>query len=111
MEAIIFCGIQGSGKSTFFFRRFFDTHVRINMDMLRTRHREMLLLKACIDGKTKFVSDNTNAAVVDRSRYIVPAREARFRVVGYYFAANVTQALERNAARLGPAKVPPAGLL
>jgi len=111
MEAIILCGIQGSGKSTFFQRRFFETHVRINMDMLRTRHRELLLLNACILGKTQFVSDNTNPTAEDRARYIAPARQAGFRIIGYYFAANVTQALERNAAREGLAKVPPAGLL
>ena len=101
MEAVIFCGIQGSGKSTFFQRRFFETHVRINMDMLRTRHRESLLLDACIQGKTKFVSDNTNPTVPDRARYIVPARQAGFRIVGYYFAADVKQALERTPPAKG----------
>ncbi|HWE94100.1 MAG TPA: hypothetical protein VG269_09070 [Tepidisphaeraceae bacterium] len=42
MEAVIFCGVQGSGKSTFFRERFFDTHLRLNLDMLRTRHRGTL---------------------------------------------------------------------
>ena len=49
MEAILFIGIQASGKSTFFAERFFKTHVRINLDMLRTRHREELLVKACLE--------------------------------------------------------------
>lgn len=43
-EAVIFVGVQGSGKSTFYRERFFDTHVRINLDMLRTRLKEQLLL-------------------------------------------------------------------
>ena len=43
MEAVILIGIQGSGKSTFYRERFFDTHVRINLDMLKTRQREKLL--------------------------------------------------------------------
>jgi predicted kinase len=32
MEAIIFCGIQGSGKSTFFLQNFYHTHVRLNLN-------------------------------------------------------------------------------
>ena len=63
MEAVIFCGIQASGKTTFYRDRFFDTHVRISMDLLRTRRREQLLLGACIEGKQQFVVDNTNATV------------------------------------------------
>ena len=55
MEAVIFVGIQASGKSTFYKERFFDTHVRLNLDMLRTRHREKLLLRACLEGKQPFV--------------------------------------------------------
>ncbi|RYG54885.1 ATP-binding protein, partial [bacterium] len=30
MEALLFIGIPGAGKSTFFRQRFFDTHQRIN---------------------------------------------------------------------------------
>ena len=39
-ECIIFVGIQGSGKSTFYKENFFKTHVRINLDMLKSRNRE-----------------------------------------------------------------------
>jgi predicted kinase len=34
METVILIGIQGSGKSTFYRERFFDTLVRINLDLL-----------------------------------------------------------------------------
>jgi predicted kinase len=40
MQAIIFMGIQACGKSTFYHHKFALTHVRINLDMLKTRHRE-----------------------------------------------------------------------
>jgi predicted kinase len=49
MEAVIFCGIQGAGKNTFFKEHFFRTHVRISPDLLRTRHREKVFLNACLD--------------------------------------------------------------
>ncbi|HEX4797535.1 MAG TPA: hypothetical protein VH370_27325 [Humisphaera sp.] len=110
MQAVIFCGIQGSGKSTFFRQRYFDTHVRINMDMLRTRHREGLILGACIDGKTAFVVDNTNPTAADRARYIAPAMDAGFTVIGYYFACNLPEAIRRNASRQGVASIPVAGV-
>ena len=85
MEAIIFVGLPASGKSTFYKERFFDTHVRINLDMLRTRHREHLLLHTCIEMKQKFVVDNTNPTPAYRAGYIVQAKAAGFAVVGDHF--------------------------
>jgi hypothetical protein len=85
VEAVVFVGIQASGKSSFYRARFFDTHLRINLDMLKTRHREQLLLHACIEAKQPFVVDNTNPSVEERARYIELALSGGFRVVGYYF--------------------------
>lgn len=48
MKAIIFIGILATGKFTFFQQRFFATQVRINLDMLKTRNRERILLAACL---------------------------------------------------------------
>ncbi|MEO6727270.1 MAG: hypothetical protein ABIP14_18420 [Blastocatellia bacterium] len=42
MEAIVFIGIQATGKSTFFQQRFFATHIRINLNMLKTGSRERI---------------------------------------------------------------------
>ena len=106
MEAVIFIGVQGAGKSTFFRERFFDTHVRINLDMLRTRQREQLLLAACLAAKQPFVVDNTNPTPADRARYIGLAREAGFRVIAYHFEAPLQDALRRNNQRTGKQKVP-----
>lgn len=110
MEAVIFVGLQGSGKSTFFEQRFAATHARINLDTLKTRHREQLLLESCRQRKIDFVVDNTNPAAEDRARYIQPARAAGYRVIGYYFDCDIRDCLKRNAARAGKAKVHPAGI-
>lgn len=110
MEAIIFIGIQGSGKSSFFKERFHNTHVRINLDMLKTRHREGLLLKACLEGKQPFVVDNTNATIEERARYIRAAKDASFRVAGYYFQSKLEDALKRNEEREGKARIPDKGV-
>ena len=77
MEAVIFCGVQGSGKSTFYTDRLADSHVRINLDMLRTRRREQILLRACIEAKQPFVVDNTNPTIESRRRYNRPGPHRR----------------------------------
>ncbi len=111
MEAILLIGIPGSGKSTFYRERFFDTHVRINLDMLKTRHREMILIQACLAGKQSFVVDNTNVSAAERARYIPLARQAGFGVVGYYFRSDLGSALQRNEQRRGKALIPPKGVI
>lgn len=110
MEAVIFVGIQGAGKSTFFKERFFDTHIRVNLDMLRTRHREKLLFETCLEAKQKFVIDKTNLTLEDREKYIVNAKSFGFKVIGYYFQTNLEKAIERNNQRMGKAKIPEKGL-
>lgn len=107
---MIFCGAQASGKSSFYAERFADTHVRLSLDVLRTRHRERLLLGACLAGGQPFVVDNTNPTPVDRARYAGPARAAGFRVVGYYFSSRLAECAARNAARPPARRVPDAAV-
>ena len=111
MEAVILIGVQASGKSTFSCERFYDTHVRISLDMLRTRHREKVLLDACLEGKQSFVIDNTNPTKEDRARYIPLAKSTGFRVIGYYFASKVDECKLRNEQRSEEEQVPLPGLL
>ena len=110
MEAIVLCGLQGSGKTTLYRDRFLETHVRISMDLLRSRTREADLLAWCLRTHTRFVVDNTNPTAADRARYVSPAREAGFRVVGYLVDANPDEALARNAGRSGRARIPERGV-
>jgi len=111
MEAVLLVGIQGAGKSTFYLQRFFDTHIRINLDMLKTRHRAQVLLQACILAKQPFVVDNTNVLASEREAYIAPAKAAGFRIVGYYFPVPVKHAIGRNQKREGKKKIPVQGIL
>lgn len=68
MEAVLLVGIQAAGKSTFYRERFFTTHVRISLDLLRTRHRERSLLAWCLSHGQRFVVDNTNVTAAGRAR-------------------------------------------
>ena len=111
MECVVFIGIQASGKTEFYRRNFFKTHVRISMDMLKTRHREDVLLNACIEAKQPFVVDNTNPTVRERSKYIVAARRGQFKIIGYYFQTDVKGSLERNENRSGTEHLPRVAIL
>jgi predicted kinase len=109
-EAVIFCGIPASGKSSFFKTRFFHTHVRVSLDLLRTRRREKIFLAACLDSRQRFVVDNTNPTRENRDVYIQAARQRGFRVVCYYFDSPAEEALIRNASREKEERVPDAAI-
>lgn len=110
MEAVIFCGIQATGKSTFYKQHFFNTHVRVSMDLLKTRHREGLIMEACFKTSQKLVVDNTNPSRAVRARYIDIARAHGYKVIGYYFQSVITAALQRNSLRAAAEVVPDIGI-
>jgi predicted kinase len=110
MEMVLLIGAQGAGKSTFYREWFFDTHVRVNLDMLKTRHCERELISACLGIKQRFVVDNTNPTARDRRRYFELAQGSRFKVAGYYFDATLDEVLQRNTKRTGRANIPEIGV-
>lgn len=111
MEIVLFIGIQAAGKSEFYKQHFYKTHIRINLDMLRTRNRENILIDACLKAKQDFVVDNTNATRCIRKKYIDQAKQSGFKVIGYYFQSSITDALVRNQTRSGKEKVPVPAIL
>jgi predicted kinase len=111
MEAVVLCGMQGSGKTTLYAERFVETHVRVSLDVVRTRAREQALVRWCLETGQRFVVDNTNATPADRARYVEPARAAGFRVVGYLVEVDVADALGRNGRRTGRERVAAAGVV
>jgi predicted kinase len=111
MEAVVLCGVQGSGKTTLYRERFLDTHVRVSMDLLRTRAREEAFLNLCLQTQQRFVVDNTNPTAADRRRYSEPARAAGFKVIGYLVEVDAAEALARNDERVGKRRVPVGGVI
>lgn len=105
MQAVIFIGIQGSGKTTFYAERFLKTHVRISLDMLKTRNKERQFVQLCLATGQKFVIDNTNPTIAERKKYIEASKDARFEVIGYFFNTTVAEAIERNNRRTGKENV------
>jgi len=111
MEAVIFCGIQGAGKSTFYKDYFFKTHVRISLDLLKTRYRENMFLQTCFSLQQSFVVDNTNANKRERHKYIAKAKAYKFKLIGYYFSVSLGEALARNEKRAGKENIPVAAVI
>lgn len=110
MEAIIFCGIQASGKSTFYREHFFNSHARISLDLLNTRNREDIFLHACLSTQMPFVVDNTNPTRNERQKYITLARNRKYTIKCYYFQTSLVDALSRNNTRKGKALIPDLGV-
>lgn len=110
-EAVIFVGLQGAGKSTFYQERLAATHLRINLDMLKTRHRERRLLEVCLETGTRFVIDNTNPTRASREVYVRAAKDAGFRLICYYFQSRIEDCVRRNELRSPEHQIPLRGIL
>ena len=111
MEALIFIGIHATGKTTFYNQQFVNSHARISLDLMKTRHIEMVFIETCLKTGMKLVVDNTNPTIADRKRYIEKAKKAGFQVSGYYFESKLQAALDRNSGRDGKAQIPDKGIL
>jgi predicted kinase len=110
MEVVIFCGIQASGKTTFYNERFANTHARVSLDVVRNRDKEQALVRRHLAEREPFVVDNTNVTRADRARYISAGRAAGFRVICYYFPTDPKTAFARNRKRPGKENIPAGGL-
>ncbi|MCR5890135.1 ATP-binding protein [Hymenobacter sp. J193] len=110
MQLVLFCGIQATGKSTFYQQRFFHSHVRISLDLLRTRHRERRLLELCLQTQQPCVIDNTNPTQAERAVYLTAGKTAGFELVGYFFQSVAAQSLVRNQQRPPERQVPDKGI-
>jgi predicted kinase len=108
MQAVVFSGIPASGKTSFYREHFFNTHVRISLDLLKTRPRENILLHACLAAKQPFVVDNTNLTAAHRAHYAKIAHAAGFKAILYFFDIDAKTAMARNDARRP--KVPPVAI-
>jgi predicted kinase len=114
MEVILFVGLQGSGKSTFYRTHFGSTHVLVSKDLFRNnrrpQRRQMQLIEDALKSNDSVVVDNTNVMVEDRAPIIALAKQYHANVIGYFFDGPIAECVERNRRRTGKARVPDAAL-
>jgi predicted kinase len=114
MELVLFIGLQGSGKSSFYRERFADSHVLVSKDLWpharRPEARQRRLISEALAAGRSVVVDNTNPTVEGRAALIALGQEHGARIVGYAFESILEDCLARNARREGRARVPDVGL-
>ena len=110
-EAVIFVGLQGSGKTTYFAGHFSGTHEHVSRDIQATPEREADLIGECIRSERSFVVDNTNPTRAVRAPYIRQAKAAGFKVLCCFFDIPVRTAIGRNNHRKDKKAVPVPAIL
>ena len=109
---IIFFGLQGAGKSTFYQTHFATTHAYVSKDALNRSKtmnkatKQNMLLEEALQADRSVVIDNTNPMKEDREPLIRLGHLYHATVIGYYFDAPVRECLARNRERIGKARVP-----
>jgi predicted kinase len=110
-EAIIFIGLQGSGKTTYFMSHFAATHAHVSRDIQQTAEREAAFIRECLRSGRSFVVDDTNATRGARAQYIRDAKQAGFNVLCYFFDTPVRMAIGRNNHRKDKKPIPVPAIL
>jgi predicted kinase len=109
-ELIVFVGMQGAGKSTYYRAHLAATHVHVSKDLMPNardrdaRQREMIV--AALAAGRSVAVDNTNPTPAVRAPLIELGRAHGARVVAYYFEIAPKVAVARNRLREGKARVP-----
>ena len=103
---VIMIGLQGSGKSTFYKYYLSEDYIRVNLDTLKTRYQENLLISDCLNQGKNFAVDNTNPTREERAKYISLAKPQGYRIIGYFMESKIRDCMARNALREGKARVP-----
>ena len=107
---IIFVGLQGSGKTTYYHEHFAATHVHVSKDLMpHARDREakqMMQIDEALSAGLSVVVDNTSPTIQSRAPLIAAGKRHGARVIAVYFDPHIPTVLARNQKREGRARVP-----
>jgi predicted kinase len=109
-ELVIFVGLPGSGKSTWYFANLAATHMHVSKDLMpsaRSRDvKQSAMVEKAIAAGQSVVVDNTNPSRAVRAPLIAMGKRHGACVIAYYFECSVRTALMRNRQREGRGRVP-----
>jgi predicted kinase len=115
IEVVLFCGLQATGKSSFYRQRFSGTHVLVSRDRFRNhRHpsrRQAALIEGALREGRSVVVDNTNPTPDARAAVVTVARAHGARVRCFFFGRDIRASIARNARREGKERVPVVAIL
>ena len=64
------------------------------------------MIEDCHARDADYVVDNSNPTRADRARYIPAAKEAGYRVIGYFMQSRLQECIARNNLREGEERIP-----
>jgi len=110
-EAVIFVGLQGSGKTTYYAQNFAETHAHVSRDIQKTAAAEAARIAECLRAGRSFVIDDTNATRASRAGFLRDAKAAGFRVIAVFFDVKPRLAIGRNNYRQDKKPIPVPAIL
>jgi predicted kinase len=109
-QLVLFIGLPGSGKSTYYERHLASTHLLVSKDKMpnnrRPEARQQLLVREALLAGKSVVVDNTNPSVQSRAALLDIGRSAGAELIAFFFDVPMAVCIERNRKRTGKAKVP-----
>ena len=110
LQLLIFVGLPGSGKSTYYFAHFAQTHAHVSKDLMpnagRRDDRQTMAIEKALAAGQSVVVDNTNPSREVRAPLIALGKRHGARIIAYYFECSVRVAIVRNEQREGKGRVP-----
>jgi len=110
-EAVIFVGLPGAGKTTYYRANLAKTHVLVSGDVHGSVKDQMAVLKTCIQDGLSFAADNTNVTRAARAPFIRAAKDAGYDILCCYFDIPVRTAIGRNNHRRDKKAIPVPAIL